>query len=115
MVCTNVVPTIDYSTCVGRCNPTSNDDYVPGRPCYCDQSCDQFENCCQDYYVLCMRQLSYFFASFIDILLLYDRCILRIMMLTLSVRRQEYLMKVILSGLRCSAVGQTVIRQETVS
>ena len=38
-----------------------------------------------------------------------------IMMFTLSVRRQEYLMKVIFSGLRCSAVGPTVIRQEIVS
>ena len=36
-------------------------------------------------------------------------------MFTLSVRRQEYLMKVILYGLRCSAVSQTQIRQGSVS
>ena len=36
------------------------------------------------------------------------------MMFTLSVRRQEYLMKAIFSGVRCSAVGRTVIRQGTV-
>ena len=38
-----------------------------------------------------------------------------IMIFILSVRRQEYLMKVIFSGNRCSAVGPTVIRQGTVS
>ena len=36
-------------------------------------------------------------------------------MFTLSVRRQKYLMKVILCGLRCSAVGRTLIRQGSVS
>ena len=35
-------------------------------------------------------------------------------MFTLSVRQQEYLMKVILYGLRCSAVGRTLIRQGSV-
>ena len=34
---------------------------------------------------------------------------------TLSVRRQEYLMKVIIYGFRCSAVGRTLIRQGSVS
>ena len=36
-------------------------------------------------------------------------------MFTLSVRRQEYLMKVIFYGLSCSAVGRTLIRQGSVS
>ena len=35
-------------------------------------------------------------------------------MFTLYVRRQEYVMKAIFYGLRCSAVGQTLIRQESV-
>ena len=36
-------------------------------------------------------------------------------MFTLSVRRQEYLMKVIFYGLWCSVVGLTLIRQGSVS
>ena len=35
-------------------------------------------------------------------------------MFTLSVRRQEYLMKAIVYGLKCSAVGRTLIRQGSV-
>ena len=35
-------------------------------------------------------------------------------MFTLSVQRQEYLMKVIFYGLRCSAVDRTLIRQGSV-
>ena len=44
--------TLDYNYCTGRCDEA----YFPGYPCYCNPSCDQYENCCVDYYAECRRK-----------------------------------------------------------
>ena len=43
----------DMLSCAHRCNET----YIPGKPCYCNTLCDQYENCCFDYYDQCARKI----------------------------------------------------------
>ncbi|CAD5116857.1 DgyrCDS5699 [Dimorphilus gyrociliatus] len=37
------------SSCAGRCA----ESYFPGKPCYCNDNCDRFENCCYDFFKQC--------------------------------------------------------------
>ena len=39
----------DWTSCTERCGEM----FSPGRPCYCNDVCAQYENCCDDYYRLC--------------------------------------------------------------
>ena len=41
-------------SCADRCS----ERYLPGKPCYCNTLCDQYENCCFDYYDQCARKIS---------------------------------------------------------
>ena len=40
------------SSCRHRCDAM----YVPGKPCYCNDACSTYENCCVDFYQLCRRK-----------------------------------------------------------
>ncbi|CAL8126904.1 unnamed protein product [Orchesella dallaii] len=40
-------------SCQGRCNVTGT---VPGAPCQCNTACVRYDDCCPDYYSLCLGQ-----------------------------------------------------------
>ena len=40
-----------FATCESRCD----ESYFPNKPCYCNEACTQYENCCYDYIALCAR------------------------------------------------------------
>ena len=50
------------ASCVGRCL----ESYFPGRPCYCNEACDQYENCCFDYYTECQREFNVYVFYFMS-------------------------------------------------
>ncbi|KAK2157989.1 hypothetical protein LSH36_179g02007 [Paralvinella palmiformis] len=39
------------------CRMRCTENYFPGRTCYCNNLCDQYENCCFDYYQICRPNL----------------------------------------------------------
>ena len=42
------------ASCLDRCDEA----YFPGMPCYCNEACSQYENCCFDYYHECQGEAS---------------------------------------------------------
>ena len=48
----NMTTPVMRASCEERCV----ESYFPGRPCYCNDACDQYENCCYDFYEVCKRK-----------------------------------------------------------
>ena len=63
-------PNDEIASCANRCD----EPYFPGKPCYCNSACQQYENCCYDYFKECLREYTIWFAKYVNIFSIYHWC-----------------------------------------